>query len=70
MRCSAWRWVGPHNLRSACSGGTELQIAFDGKRADYVVKYDGRIVRHGSAKSLSAAKRAARKQAGAKGGVP
>jgi len=35
-----------------------------------VVKYDGHIVRHGSARTLAAAKRMARKQAGATGGVP
>lgn len=80
MRCSTWKKA-DHNLSSGalvsrCSGGVELQVRpydhFQAPRGQsgFVVKYDGRIMRHGSAKTLAAAKRAARKQAGATGGVP
>ncbi len=79
-RCSAWK-KSDHHLSSGafvsrCGGAVELQVRpydhFEKPHgpSGYVVKYDGRIVRHGSAKTLAAAKRAARKQAGATGGVP
>jgi len=58
-RCSTWKKADHH-----------LHFARPKGEAGYVVKYDGHIVRHGSARTLAAAKRMARKQAGATGGVP
>jgi hypothetical protein len=79
-RCSTWKKADHHlssgTLVSRCGGGVELQVrpydhfARPKGESGYVVKYNGRIVRHGSARTLAAAKRAARKQAGATGGVP
>lgn len=80
LRCSTWKPTDHHTssgaYESAC-GRTTLQIRpFDLARTGstdpwgFVVRYDGRVVRHGSAKGREAAKRAARRQAGATRGVP
>lgn len=69
--CSAWR-KSDHHLSSGafvsrCPGGVELQVRpYDHftdprGRSGFVVKRAGRIVQHGAAKTLAAAKRAARR---------
>lgn len=78
-RCTAWREEhfksGATAIVSRCGSAVELQVRPDNwtqrnGKSSYIVKYDGRIVRHGYAKTMAGAKRAARKQAGATGGVP
>lgn len=70
-RCSAWRPMGLNSQQSRCAHGrVQLQVTSAKGRHFYVVMRDGMTIRHGFAKSATAAKTAARKQAGAKGGVP
>lgn len=80
-RCSAWRESSHHVAAGAyvatCSGGVELQVrphslAHTGSRDPwaFVVRRNGTPVRWGNARGRDAAKRAARRQAGARGGVP
>ncbi len=79
--CTAWKRKsapsGASFIESTCGPRVTLQVSpYDWAGAkkrgpsSYVVMYDGRIVRHGAAKTLAAAKSAARRQAGATGGVP
>jgi len=77
--CTVWKKKsvssGATFIESTCGPHVTLQVRPDDwvnsrGSSNYVVKYDGHIVRHGSAKTLAAAKRAARRQAGATGGVP
>ena len=71
MHCSTWRSMGINSQQARCDNGrVELQITSAKGKHFYVVRYHGSIVRHGFAKSVTAAKRAARRQAGATGGVP
>ena len=72
-RCYPWSEKhfasGASAIVSACSGGVELQVRPDNWSnrngpSSYIVKRNGRIVRHGYAKTLAGAKKAARRQAG------
>lgn len=75
VRCKPWFYVGPSMLHASYSGGVELSVISSvdmpsGRRgADYSVRRNGSIIRQGSAKSMKAAKTAARRQAGAAGGI-
>jgi len=70
-RCSAWRKAEHHlssgALVSRCADGVELQVRpLDHVRSpqgatSYVVRINGGVVKHGTARTLTAAKRAARR---------
>lgn len=79
MKCYPWSEKhfksGASAIVSSCSGDVELQVRPDSWSnrsgpSSYIVKYQGRIVRHGYAKTMRGAKTAARRQAGATAGVP
>ena len=79
MKCSVWKKTsyssGFQQFVSRCAGGVELEARPDdwvrpSGPTSYIVKYNGRTVRHGHAKTMRAARAAARRQAGAQGGVP
>jgi hypothetical protein len=78
-RCTPWKEQhfasGATAIVSTCGAGVELQVRPDdwakqSGPSGYIVKRNGRIVRHGYVRTLTGVKKAARRQAGAKGGVP
>lgn len=71
IRCATWRPMGIDGQHASCDRGrVQLEVVSAKGKHFYVVRYHGAIVRHGLAKSVAAAKRAARSQAGATRGVP
>lgn len=79
MKCSVWTdkhfTSGASAIVSTCPGGVTLSVRPDdwARRngpSSYRVEHKGKIVRRGYTKTLRAAKSAARRQAGATGGVP
>lgn len=70
VKCTPWKKGGVSSEFSRCGRSTELQVVQSRNGYGFAVMYEGRTVRVGTAKTLAAAKRVARKQAGATGGVP
>lgn len=70
-KCTPWKKGGVSSEFSRCGNRVGLQVVRSARGTyGFAVTYEGRTVRVGTAPSMAAAKRAARKQAGAVGGVP
>lgn len=79
MKCYPWSLKhfksGATAFVSSCGRDVELQARPDdwtrpNGATSYIVKYKGRIVRHGYAKTMKTARQQARRQAGSTGGLP
>jgi hypothetical protein len=77
-KCTRWTKTqyssGFQQFVSRCAGGVVLEARPEDWRhpngpTDYIVKYNGSTVRHGHAKTMAAARAAARRQAGATSGL-